>query len=228
MKTLAEPYSESEVRAKVAAELLELLEAQFCASYVWQPDTKCFDQRVNLHMDPENLVRYEQHYQFHDPITPDLQKHRAAVKVSDVMPQSELAKTEFFNDFLSRDGLHWGVNLFAWDGEENIGDLRIWRDRRREDFSKLNLQVLDLVRPAFVAALVRSRQHRRSTAGLSEPAVLSARESQIARLAASGLMDKQIARHLAISVTTVRTHIEHVFRKLSVSNRTMLAHRMKP
>jgi hypothetical protein len=68
------------------------------------------------------------------------------------MPQCDLVRTEFFNDFLARDGLHWGVNLYAWVGDQNIGDMRIWRDRRHENFSSDDLQLLDLMRPVFTAA----------------------------------------------------------------------------
>ncbi len=157
MTTLAEPHEEREIRERVGSLMLDLLQAQFYASYVWDDDQQRFDSGVQLHMDSANLARYESYYQFHDPITLTLQQHRSAVRVTDVMPQRELMRTEFFNDFLARDGLHWGVNLYAWSGERNIGDMRIWRDRRRGDFTQDDLALLDLVRPALVAALRRSR-----------------------------------------------------------------------
>jgi DNA-binding CsgD family transcriptional regulator len=179
-------------------------------------------------MDASNLQRYERYYQYHDPITLELQQHRRAVRVTDVLAQERLTRTEFFNDFLARDGLHWGVNLYAWSGERNIGDMRIWRDRRRANFDASDLALLDLVRPAFVAALRRSQ---RVAAPL--PAVhadtatrLSEREREVAELAACGLHDKEIARRLGISITTVRTHIDHAFRKLGVTNRVLLAQRL--
>ena len=152
MTTLAEPHEEREIRERVGSLMLDLLQAQFYASYVWDDDQQRFDSGVHLHMDSANLARYDTYYQFHDPITLTLQQYRSAVRVTDVMPQRELVHTEFFNDFLARDGLHWGVNLYAWSGQRNIGDMRIWRDRRRGDFSHGDLELLDLVRPALVAA----------------------------------------------------------------------------
>jgi DNA-binding CsgD family transcriptional regulator len=225
MATLAEPHHESEIRTRVGSLMLDLLQAQFFASYVWQPELQRFDVGVQLNMDSTNLARYEAYYQFHDPITFALQQHRSAVRVTDVMPQTELQRTEFYNDFLARDGLHFGVNLYAWSGDHNIGDMRIWRDRQRRDFSREDLQLLDLVRPAFVAALQRSR------AGQAQPLLalaplnsrLSAREQEVAQMAASGLTDKEIARRLDISPTTVRTHVNHAFRKFGVNSRIALA-----
>jgi DNA-binding CsgD family transcriptional regulator len=48
---------------------------------------------------------------------------------------------------------------------------------------------------------------------------LTAREDEIARLAASGLSNQEIARRLLISVRTVENHLHRVFRKLGVDNR---------
>ncbi len=224
MTTLAEPHEEREIRERVGGLMLDLLQAQFYASYVWSPDRQRFDDGVQLHMDPANLARYDAYYQFHDPITLTLQQHRRAVRVSDVMPQRELERTEFFNDFLARDGLHWGVNLYAWQGEHNIGDMRIWRDRRGNDFTPDDLALLDLVRPALTAALQRCRgEHATAIRAPDAAACLSAREREVAHLAACGLGDKEIARRLGIAPTTVRTHVDHAYRKLGVNNRVALA-----
>jgi len=84
-------------------------------------------------MDPKNLANYDAYFQHRDPITFKLQARREATLVTQVMPQRELMRTEFFNDFLARDGLHWGVNAYSFVGNHNIGDVRIWRHRRREN-----------------------------------------------------------------------------------------------
>ena len=50
--------------------------------------------------------------------------------------------------------------------------------------------------------------------------VLSSRENEILQLLAKGLLYKEIADQLAISVSTVRQHIHHIYEKLHVQNRT--------
>jgi DNA-binding CsgD family transcriptional regulator len=224
MSTLAEPFEEEEIRSRVGARMMDLLGAQYYASYVWDAATQTFGHAVQINMDPANLLQYERYFQYHDPITPAMQQHRRAVRASDVLAQEQLMRTEFFNDFLARDGLHWGVNLYAWDGDQNIGDMRIWRDRRRSNFSADDLQLLDLVRPAFVAALRRCRQRAAPAIVRSDSLLegLSGREREVARLVSCGLTDKEVGRRLGISLTTVRTHIGHAFRKLDVDNRMKL------
>ena len=52
---------------------------------------------------------------------------------------------------------------------------------------------------------------------------LSQRETEVLRLMGDGLSNKEIADKLVISVSTVRTHVEHILEKLSVSGRTEAA-----
>jgi DNA-binding CsgD family transcriptional regulator len=55
------------------------------------------------------------------------------------------------------DGLHHGINVYAYDGELNIGDLRVWRSRQRPDFGKKEALVLDTLLPYFRNALQNAR-----------------------------------------------------------------------
>jgi two-component system, NarL family, nitrate/nitrite response regulator NarL len=52
---------------------------------------------------------------------------------------------------------------------------------------------------------------------------LTERERQIMRLVSEGLSNKEIGRRLNISDGTIKVHLHHIFRKLEISNRTVLA-----
>jgi len=52
------------------------------------------------------------------------------------------------------------------------------------------------------------------------PPALSARESEVLRLVASGLTNAEIGKQLFISEATVKTHLLRVFNKLDVADRT--------
>ena len=55
-----------------------------------------------------------------------------------------------------------------------------------------------------------------------EPDELTPQEQRVARLAASGASNKDIAAHLSVSVRTVRTHLEHVYIKFGIHSRREL------
>ncbi|KRQ97129.1 LuxR C-terminal-related transcriptional regulator [Bradyrhizobium valentinum] len=54
-------------------------------------------------------------------------------------------------------------------------------------------------------------------------AVLTDRERQIMRLVSEGLSNKEIGRRLNLSNGTIKVHLHHIFQKLEISNRTVLA-----
>ncbi|MEV1017864.1 LuxR C-terminal-related transcriptional regulator [Micromonospora sp. NPDC049751] len=57
---------------------------------------------------------------------------------------------------------------------------------------------------------------------------LTARERQIAGLAARGLSDREIAEALVLSVRTVQTHLGRAYRKLAVTSRRDLSDALRP
>jgi DNA-binding CsgD family transcriptional regulator len=216
---LAENLHERDIRTRIGTALLDLLRADHFASFVWDDKRRRFGGGLWLNMSDANLRAYDAHFQFRDPITFVLQSRRRATVVSEVMPHAELARTEFFNDFLARDGLHWGINLHAFDGAHALGDLRIWRGRHRREFDDHDRALLDLIEPAFVAALKRCSA--RADAPWAQG--LSARERQVAACVGRGLTDKQIARELDVGVATVRTYVQRLFAKTGVQRRSALA-----
>jgi DNA-binding NarL/FixJ family response regulator len=55
------------------------------------------------------------------------------------------------------------------------------------------------------------------------PVQLSPREREVLQLLAQGLTNREIARALTVSASTVKIHVEHILAKLGVSDRTQAA-----
>ena len=68
-----------------------------------------------------------------------------------------------------------------------------------------------------------SREQGNSAIAENVRTVLTRRERQIMRLVSEGLSNKAIGRRLNITDGTIKVHLHHIFQKLDVSNRTVLA-----
>jgi len=71
---------------------------------------------------------------------------------------------------------------------------------------------------AFDASVRPSPAPRPAEAGLARP--LTSREIEILRLVAAGMQNREIAKHLFISASTVKRHVANAYGKLDVGNRT--------
>jgi DNA-binding NarL/FixJ family response regulator len=91
--------------------------------------------------------------------------------------------------------------------------------------------ILDKVTRAAAGESVWTREElRRVTGALATPRLnadvevpLTRRESEVLHQLALGLTNKEIAQQLHISYETVKEHVQHILRKIGVSDRTQAA-----
>lgn len=92
-------------------------------------------------------------------------------------------------------------------------------------------ELLTAIRAAAAGESVWTRDElRRVTGALATPRLaadvevpLTQRESEVLRQLAYGLTNKEIAQTLKISYETVKEHVQHILRKIGVSDRTQAA-----
>lgn len=217
---------ERQLRERAGHDLLDLLSADYFASFVWEKASGAFASPVFINMSADNLNRYLDYYQFHNPISHKLRTFRRAVSINEVIDQRDLMRTEFYNDFLAKDGLHYGLNLYIHDDNQcNISDFRIWRRKGKRNFGADDLGVLDLVAPHFrngmSNALTVQRQWRLDTTlrRMASRYALTQRERQVAEALLKGENNKRTCAQLYISMPTLCAHVQHIYRKCGVRSR---------
>lgn len=155
-----------------------------------------------------------------------------ATKISDFLTQRELRKLGYYNEYLRRVGLEHRMSIVLPKPPHSVIALAFGRGK---DFSERDRLVLDLLRPHLTqaydnaAALARIRQesaHLNQTKDVLltresfERLGLTNREAEILLGIAQGKTNKQIAASLYVSPFTIKTHLQHVYRKLGVESRT--------
>ena len=122
------------------------------------------------------------------------------------------------------------IVLTTYDTDEYIFDAidagakgYLLKDASREDLFESVRAVHrgeSLIEPGVAAKVLDRLAQMSRQARVGGPQVLSERELEVLRLMAAGAANKNIASDLAISESTVKTHVTNIFQKLEVNHRT--------
>jgi len=90
------------------------------------------------------------------------------------------------------------------------------------DFSERERALLTLLRPHLHQAYLDAEQRRNATPQLTP------RQWELLRMVAAGHTNAQIARRVGVSEGTVRIHLQNIYARLQVPNRTAAVARAFP
>ncbi len=152
-------------------------------------------------------------------------------RLDDVAPDC-FTETEYYRRYFQRnvvtDEVQYNVEL---DADRtlclSLGSRQAYDDRA--------MGLLTMIQP-WLLPLMRQRMHFEETPAASRPlqaepprpafplddATLTEREREVSQLMLSGCSTKVIARRLAISIETVRSHKKHLYHKLGVNTQSEL------
>lgn len=130
------------------------------------------------------------------------------------------------NELYQPAGLEYDLTIRVDESTDTCTGVTLRRASR--DFSEREREVLTLLRPHLVQAYrlalrwtdLRRALHTPRTRNGSLGPVLSEREAEVLELVALGKNNKDIGRILNSSPRTVGKHLEHLYAKLGVHNRT--------
>ena len=134
-------------RKRLAERLLSLFRADFLGQTQWNGRERRFEKPLCYNRDQDMSWAYESHYQFCDPFSHRIRPRRDATPVYEVISRAELERTEYHADFLRPYRVAHGLDLYLYEGERNIGDLRIWRRSADRAFSRDDKRLLNALRP---------------------------------------------------------------------------------
>jgi DNA-binding CsgD family transcriptional regulator len=135
------------------------------------------------------------------------------------MPRRTLERSPYYREFLCSIDAHREVELYLRERGAVVGGVSLLRDATAPAFAPHELAVLRTVHPFVEYTFGVDRR-----LGLIARAVdgLTPRETDVVRLVCRGAGNREIGRALGIALQTVKTHLEHVYRKLGVRTRAQL------
>ena len=148
-------------------------------------------------------------------------------RLSDVISPRELSRSRVYAEWFRPYQI--GAELEVGIARSRTRTRNFVFERRDGDFSDRDVAVLGLIAP-HLARIHEDTQLRRA-AGVVDPgklARLTPREAEILELVAAGLTNVAIAEQLWISPGTVKKHLDNLYAKLGVANRTAAAALVRP
>lgn len=146
------------------------------------------------------------------------------VKIGDIMSYEQFRKTEYSLGYFEKFGYVDEMGIYMYDKSELIGVIGLVRKREEGLFSDKDRKRLHFlvktIEGTYKAARILNKQ-------VAEPILLqelTTREREIVKLVQKGLLNKEIGHVLSISVNTVKKHLQNIFQKLGVENRTELGY----
>ena len=125
-------------------------------------------------------------------------------------------------------GVYFGCTATLAHNDRPLGSIALFRERTAGDFTDTELAILlEVARHASLALanlyprgirLTQTEDTNQLNAFITEHNI-QPREAEVMRLMHDGKTNKQVANELFISASTVKKHVNAIYRKLGVSNR---------
>jgi DNA-binding CsgD family transcriptional regulator len=197
------------------------------------------DENNNLKNNPYclnseyTLKDYFNYFYDKDPNTPIRNLNRIPIQRVignlDIMSPEEYENSVFYNEFMRKYGLYHNLAIFLYHENKILGLIDFsWpkNERLLSLDDKLSLELLSRflsqkVNEYHYLNEVRSNQNQ-AAISLFDDGTLSSRELDVLELIQRGVSNKDIADQLFISVNTVKKHVQSLYRKFDVTNRTSL------
>jgi DNA-binding CsgD family transcriptional regulator len=178
-------------------------------------------------LEPATRAEFARHVAEH----PVVNHYRAtgdgsALRISDFLSRAEFHRLGLYAEFFARVPTEHQLAVTLSVPDTHV--IGIAFSRARTEFTDTDRDLLATLRAPLVAGLLRARRRHLARRALTERsdarlAALTDREVRVLELVALGRTNPAIAHALDVSPRTIAKHLEHIYRKLDVTNRAAAA-----
>ncbi|BAQ11638.1 probable transcriptional regulator [Bacillus sp. OxB-1] len=193
------------------------------------------DQQNNL-VDPitsttdKTMIKdYLNNYLEMDPLVPYKLEHtipkRRVIGLLDLQSKKDYEKSEYFNSFFKKYGFYHNTGIFLVKDNRVVGLVDFVTSKNELEINKNEVMSLEIISRYLAQRLhehcLLKNTEKGGKGGIENS--LTPRESEVLRYVKKGYSNKQIAGQLFISVNTVKKHVQSLYDKFEVNNRTSLS-----
>jgi DNA-binding CsgD family transcriptional regulator len=197
-----------------------------CATFYWIDDRQRMIFAASEGIGADRLELYQDEFQSHDPCRPGrmMARNEQVQTLQGACRLSQDRDVERYRPFMALSGIKDAMDLLFWHDGRPIGGLGILSKGEDATFAPETIQLARSLRSYVEASLAYHPHVRRSSARrrMESRYALSRRELEVAEMIGQGLTNQDISDELDIALPTVKTHVQSLFRKVGVANRTSL------
>lgn len=180
-------------------------------------------------VDPDRLNIYQSTYYEHDPCSPARMISQQARTKTLKRACTENQAIELYRPYMALSGITDALEMVFWHDGRAVAGLGLVARDDQDCVSPETCRLAESMQRYVEASLALHPRvmRERARTKLAKEFLLSRREFEIADLVGKGLTNLEIGEELAISLPTVKTHLQNLFAKLDVGNRTSLIAEMR-
>ncbi len=231
-ETLLELYSIENIKSlrKKFLELIRMLVPYSQASFIVVDEKTgkiLLEDSVTIDMDEKFMEKYNELYYKLDYASYGYNYSKSITyKDSNFLEEPIRKKTQFYQEFLLPEKLPFVGGLILMKNHKLLGLVNLFRAEYFGDFKDKDLYILDKFKDHLVNILFKLGKNSYNISveklKIMEEYNLSKREIEIVEFIINGFSNNEISNELAISISTVKKHINNIFNKLDVNSRTQL------
>jgi len=150
------------LRKRVLEELQKVFQANILTFFLIESKGR-LSSPVLKDGDPGICQKYLDYYYQFDPMSPwkGVEVARRVLRYSDITPYSQFIRTEYYNDFLAPQPIHFGMFLYLSSPTELLGRISVFRPKRCEDFTEREVSLAKLFIPYLSFALENAKLYKK-------------------------------------------------------------------
>lgn len=180
---------------------------------------------ITYNADPSFHQRYVNGLYQLDPLHPRYftEPRQRVTTLSDALPTSRRASSEYFHTFVAPQGIRDIVEIFFRRENRIVAGISLLKYGSSAPVASDDLKLVCTVHPLiedYLSAVLSTLPH--GGVGEAQRFALTDRERVTLSLVQDGLSNKEIARRLGITVSTVKTHVRSILTKTGTTRRATL------
>lgn len=186
---------------------------------------------VQLNVDPRAMNDYLNgcsQWDYHIPkrIYHKLTKQRV-MRINDIIPFEQYEREPYYNEFMHRNGFYHQMVAYLINGGKLLGAVAFVRPKTDGAFTSNDVTSLEIVTRYLTGCMVNIIEKKEEQEEENfQIASLSLKEWEVIELVQKGFSNNEISQSLYISINTVKKHLQNIYKKLNVSNRTSLCSKL--